>query len=346
MRFYLKTTEQNRIPFSAGIIWIIEVKWDMKLSIIVPCYNEESNVRPVFLEICSIQDKIPLDTELELIYIDDGSSDQTLEEVLALAEEHDFVKYISFSRNFGKESAMLAGLEAASGDYVAIIDADLQDPPSLIPEMLALIETGKYDRIATRRINRKGEPPIRSFFAKMFYKIINKISDVKIVDGARDFSLMTRRMVNSILSLKERSRFTKGIFEWAGYRTHWLEFSNQQRNKGSSKWSFFKLFRYSIEGIISFSNLPLIISSVIGVFLFLLSFFMIAVVIFKKLVFGDPVDGWSSLVCIILFVSGLQHMCIGVLGSYLSRIFTEAKQRPMYVIMASNISQEEKHGFD
>ncbi len=312
----------------------------MLLSVIVPCYNEEDNVIPFFQEMDRIKDQLSADTELELIYIDDGSSDRTFEQLLRLSAECAWVKYVRFSRNFGKEAAMLAGLEAALGDYVVIIDADLQDPPSLIPEMLTLIRSGEYDRIATRRIDRTGEPPIRSFFARMFYRIINRISDVRIVDGARDFSMMSRRMVNSILSLKERSRFTKGIFEWAGFRTHWITFNNHQRNDGKSKWSFFKLFRYSIEGIVSFSSLPLVISSIIGIVLFLFSFFMIMVVIIKKVFFGDPVDGWSSLVCIILFVSGLQQMCIGVLGTYLSRVFIETKQRPMYVVMDSNIHHQ------
>lgn len=318
----------------------------MKLSVVTPCYNEESNIIPFFNEICHVQESVSEDTELELIYVDDGSTDHTYQRIYELSAEHHWVKYIRFSRNFGKEAAMLAGLEAAVGDYVAVIDADLQDPPSLIPDMLNRIKTGEYDRIATKRIDRKGEPPIRSFFARLFYKLINKISDVKIVDGARDFSLMSRRMVNAVLSLKERSRFTKGIFEWAGFRTYWLSFNNNKRNKGTSKWSFFKLLRYSMEGIVSFSSMPLIVSSVIGVLLFVLSFIVIIAVVVKKVFFGDPVDGWSSLVCIILFVSGLQQMCIGVLGSYLSRVFIETKQRPMYVIMDSNIRQEEHYGSD
>ena len=314
----------------------------MKLSVIVPCYNEESNIIPFFKEIELVKGKLQNDADLELIFVNDGSSDNTYEKILDLAEKHKYVKYINFSRNFGKEAAMLAGLESSSSDYTVIIDADLQDPPSLIPEMFKLISTGKYDRIATKRIDRKGEPILRSIFARLFYKMINKISDVKIVEGARDFSIMTSRMVKSILSLNERSRFTKGIYEWAGYKTYWISFNNNERNEGTSKWSFFKLFRYSIEGIVSFSNLPLIISSVIGLLLCLFSFFMITVVIIKKVFFGDPVDGWSSLVCIILFVSGLQQLGIGVLGSYLSRVFIETKQRPMYVIMDTNINQDRR----
>lgn len=318
----------------------------MILSIVTPCYNEGTNIIPFFQEVKAACSSLPEDMNLEIVYVDDGSTDHTFQEICGLAQAESCVKYIRFSRNFGKEAAILAGLEAATGDYVVLIDADLQDPPSLIPEMYRLLETGLYDRIATKRTDRKGEPVIRSFFAKMFYKMINKVSDVKIVDGARDFSMMTRRMVNSVLLLKEQTRFSKGIFEWAGYRTYWLSFNNHERRDGSSKWSFMKLFRYSIEGIVAFSSVPLVISSIIGIALFLISFFFIVVVIVKKLVIGDPVDGWSSLVCIILFVSGLQHMCIGVLGSYLSRVFVETKNRPMYLIMETNVSREKKYGFD
>lgn len=314
----------------------------MLLSVIIPCYNEEDNINPFFDEMEKVRHRIQDDTDLELVFVDDGSSDRTFDLIYALSKVHPFVKYVRFSRNFGKEAAMLAGLENALGDYVVLIDADLQDPPSLIPEMLDLIRGGEYDRIATRRVDRTGEPPIRSFLAKMFYKIINKISNVRIMDGARDFSMMSRRMVNSILSLKERTRFTKGLFEWAGFRTHWISFNNHQRNDGKTKWSLFKLFRYSIEGIVSFSSLPLVISSVIGLMLFLLSIIMIIAIIVKKVFFGDPVEGWPSLACIILFVSGLQQMCIGVLGSYLSRVFIETKQRPIYVVMDSNTEEHKR----
>ena len=314
----------------------------MLLSVIIPCYNEEDNINPFFDEMEKVRQQIQNDTDLELVFVDDGSSDRTFDLLYDLSKTHSFVKYVRFSRNFGKEAAMLAGLENALGDYVVLIDADLQDPPSLIPEMLDLIRGGEYDRIATRRIDRTGEPPIRSFLAKMFYKIINKISNVRIMDGARDFSMMSRRMVNSILSLKERTRFTKGLFEWAGFQTHWISFNNHQRNDGKTKWSLFKLFRYSIEGIVSFSSLPLVISSVIGLMLFLLSIIMIIAIIVKKVFFGDPVEGWPSLACIILFVSGLQQMCIGVLGSYLSRVFIETKQRPIYVVMDSNTEEHKR----
>ena len=241
---------------------------------------------------------------------------------------------------------MLAGLEHSSGDYVVLIDADLQDPPSLIPKMYEMIRDGDYERIATRRVDRKGEPPVRSFFAKLFYKIINQISDVKITDGARDFSMMSRKMVNSVLALKEKSRFTKGLLEWAGYKTKWLEFHNHERKKGGSKWSFWKLFSYSIEGIVSFSNYPLMLSAVLGMILCLISVIVILVIIVRKLVFGDPVAGWASTICIILFVSGLQNLMLGIIGSYLARIFTEIKDRPPYVVLDTNIERNTQNGSD
>lgn len=312
----------------------------MKLSVIAPCYNEENNIHPFYDEMQKTVGQLPKSVEFEFIFVNDGSSDNTYQTVLGLSRIDSCVKYISFTRNFGKEAALLAGLEASTGDYVVVMDVDLQDPPSLIPEMYELMQTGEYDRIATKRINRDGEPVIRSFFARCFYKLINRISDVKIVDGARDFSMMSRRMVDSILSLKERSRFTKGLLEWPGYNTKWLSFGNIERNEGNTKWSFWKLFFYSIEGIVSFSSYPLIISSVVGVILCLISFLAIIAIVIRKLFFGDPVDGWPSLACIILFVSGLQHFCIGILGTYLSRLFTEAKNRPLYVILDSNIKKE------
>lgn len=309
----------------------------MKISVVVPCYNEESNIEPFYHEMKKLPEHLPLDTELEVIFVNDGSRDNTIDEVKKLAGIDPVIKYIDFSRNFGKEAAMLAGLEYAGGDYVVVIDADLQDPPSLIPKMYDIIRNGDYERVATRRVDRKGEPPIRSFFAKMFYKLINKISDVKIVDGARDFSMMSRKMVNSVLSLKEKNRFSKGLFEWAGYKTKWLEFKNHSRNAGSSKWSFWKLFSYSIEGIVSFSSYPLVLSAILGVFLCVISLFFIIVIIVRQLFFGDPVAGWASTVCVILFVSGLQHLMIGIIGSYLARIFIEIKDRPSYVVLETNM---------
>ena len=314
----------------------------MKISIIVPCYNEESNVRAFYNEILMLPEKLPEGTELELIFVNDGSRDKTMEIIKELARSDSMVKYIDFSRNFGKESAMLAGLEHAGGDYIVVIDADLQDPPSLIPEMYNIIRNGDYERVATRRVDRKGEPPIRSFFAGMFYKLINKISDVKIVDGARDFSMMSRKMVDSVLSLKEKNRFSKGLFEWAGYKTKWLEFKNHSRNAGSSKWSFWKLFSYSIEGIVSFSSYPLVLSAILGVILCFVSLFFVAVIVIRKIFFGDPVAGWASTISVILFVSGLQQLMIGIIGSYLARIFIEIKDRPSYVVLETNIGPETK----
>lgn len=318
----------------------------MMLSVVVPCYNEENNIPSFHGEIDKISSELADDVEWEFIFVNDGSKDKTLTVLKELSKTDNRVKYISFSRNFGKEAAMLAGLEASSGDYVVVIDADLQDPPSLIPEMYEIMRTGEYERVATRRINRNGEPPVRSFFARMFYKIINKISNVKIVDGARDFSMMSRRMVDSVLSLKEKTRFTKGIFEWPGYNTKWLSFNNQERNAGNSKWSFWKLVAYSIEGIVSFSSYPLVLSSVIGVLLCIFSMIMILFVIVRKFIFGDPVAGWPSLVCIILMVSGLQHLTTGILGSYLSRIFVEVKDRPLYVVLDTNIGDEKEKKSD
>ena len=316
----------------------------MTISIITPCYNEEANIPAFFDEIRKVRKQLPDDVLTELLFVDDGSSDNTYPLISGLAGSNAWVRYIRFTRNFGKEAAMLAGLEAAAGDYVAIMDADLQDPPSLIPEMYRRITAGDYDRIATRREDRKGEPVLRSFAARQFYRLINKVSDVKIVDGARDFSMMSRRMVNSVLELKERSRFTKGIFEWPGYKTDWISFPNRERSGGNTKWSFWKLFRYSIEGIVSFSSLPLTISSLIGIALCFLSLLLIVFVIVKKLVFGDPVAGWPSLVCIILLVSGLQHLCVGILGTYLARVFTEIKNRPMYVVLDSNVERKDTSG--
>lgn len=312
----------------------------MKISIIVPCYNEECNVRPFYNEIIKLAERLPEDTQLELIFVNDGSRDHTIDIVKDLAQSDSMVKYIDFSRNFGKEAAMLAGLEHAAGDYVVVIDADLQDPPSLIPEMYDIIRNGDCERVATRRVDRKGEPPVRSFFARMFYRLINKISDVKIVDGARDFSMMSRKMVNSVLSLKEKNRFSKGLFEWAGYKTKWLEFKNHNRNAGASKWSFWKLFSYSIEGIVSFSNYPLILSAFLGVILCIVSLFFVAVIVIRRIVFGDPVAGWASTISVILFVSGLQQLMIGIIGSYLARIFIEVKGRPSYVVLETNIDEK------
>ena len=302
------------------------------LSVIVPCYNEEENVRDFYDELfknTSFFEKKEI--EVELLYIDDGSKDKTAEEVRKLHGQDERVHLLSFSRNFGKEAAIYAGLQKSRGDLVVLMDADLQDPPSLLPEMYGYIEQG-YDSVATRRVTRKGEPPIRSFFARMFYRLMNKISKTEIVDGARDYRLMTRQVVDAILAMTEYNRFTKGIFGWVGYETKWLEYENVERRKGETKWSFWKLFLYSLEGIVAFSTVPLTIAAVMGALFCILAFVMIIVIIVKTLIFGDPTSGWPSLVCIILFVSGVQLFCLGIVGQYLSKTYMEVKNRPIYLV--------------
>lgn len=302
-----------------------------KISIIVPCYNEEESLPIFYEEIISIA-KSMKKVDFEFLFVDDGSRDKTLEVMRALSKKDKRVRYISFSRNFGKEAAMYAGLENAIGDYVAVMDADLQDPPTLLPVMYKDIKESDYDCVATRRVSRVGEPKIRSFFARQFYKIINKISKADIVDGARDFRLMTRKMVDSIVGMREYNRFSKGIFGWVGFKTKWLEYENIERVAGVTKWSFWKLFLYSIEGIIAFSTAPLVIASIIGMLFLLIAFILIIVIIVKTLAFGDPTAGWPSLVCIIFFVSGIQLFCIGIIGQYLSKTYLETKGRPIYIV--------------
>lgn len=308
-----------------------------KISIIVPCYNEEEAIPFFYDEITKISKK--MNNDFEYIFVNDGSKDKTIEIIKKYAKKDKRVKYIHFSRNFGKEAAMYAGLELSSGDYVAIMDADLQDPPSLLPEMLSIIEDKKsdYDCVGTRRVTRKGEPPIRSFFARRFYKIINKISKTEMIDGARDYRLMTRQMVNSILELKEYNRYSKGLFSFVGYNTKWLEYENIERVAGVTKWSFWKLFKYAIEGIVAFSTAPLAFASLMGIIFCFISFILIIVIIIKTLVYGDPTSGWPSLVCIIFFVSGIQLFCLGIIGQYLSKTYLETKKRPIYFIKDTNI---------
>lgn len=302
-----------------------------KISIIVPCYNEEEAM-PIFYEEIVKVAKEMKKVDFEFIFVNDGSKDRTLEVARSLHEKDDRVRYVSFSRNFGKEAGMLAGLEASRGDYVAIMDVDLQDPPYLLKEMYEILKNDNYDCVATRRVSRKGEPPIRSFFARCYYKLINKISKTEIVDGARDFRLMTRQMVNSVLELKEYNRFSKGIFSWVGYKTKWLEYKNVERVAGTTKWSFWKLFLYSLESIVAFSTVPLSIAAVMGILFCLIAFIMIIVIIIKTLTVGDPVAGWPSLVCIIFFVSGVQLFCLGVIGQYLAKTYLEVKNRPIYIV--------------
>ena len=302
------------------------------LSVIVPCYNEEENVKYFYEELMKNQpffEEKKLD--VEIIYVDDGSKDRTVEEVKKLREKAENVHLISFSRNFGKEAGIYAGFQKAKGDYVVMMDADLQDPPSLLPEMFSYIEQG-YDSVATRRVSRKGEPPIPSFFARMFYKIMNKISQADIVDGARDYRLMTRQVVDAILSMCEYNRFSKGIFGWVGYKTKWLEYENVERVHGETKWNFWKLFLYSIEGITAFSTAPLAIASLIGVLFCVIAFIAIIFIIVRTMIWGDPVGGWPSLVCIICLVSGVQLLCLGIVGQYLSKTYMEVKKRPIYLV--------------
>lgn len=309
-----------------------------KISIVVPMYNEQEALDILYRELKRVTETIP-DHEFEYLFVNDGSKDATLDEIRKLAKQDARVRYVSFSRNFGKEAAMYAGLKSASGDYVALMDADMQDPPTLLPQMIQMIESGECDNVATRRVNRKGEPPIRSFFAKCFYKVMRKLTHIEIADGARDYRLMSRAMVNSILSVCEYNRFSKGIFAWVGYETRWLEFENVERAAGETKWSFWKLVRYSFDGIVNFSDTPLRISSYLGLLLTGLSFVAIIIEVIRALVFGDPVAGWPSLVCIITFIGGIQLFCMGIMGQYIAKTYMEVKRRPHYIVKESNIEE-------
>ena len=311
------------------------------ISVIVPCYNEQESL-PYFYEEIDKVSKEMKEVSFEFIFVNDGSKDETLSILKEYASKDERVKYISFSRNFGKEAAIYAGFEACKGDYATLMDADLQDPPSLLPEMYQAIKEEGYDSVATRRATRKGEPPVRSFFAKMFYKIINHISDADIVDGARDYRLMSRTMVDTILSMGEYNRFSKGIFGWIGFDTKWIEYENVERVAGETKWSFWKLFKYSIEGITAFSIEPLQIASIFGVLFSIIALIMIIVIIIRTLVFGDPTSGWPSLVCIIMLIGGIQLLCIGILGQYLSKTYLESKHRPIYITKETNIPKKSK----
>ena len=301
------------------------------ITIVVPCYNEEQALPLFYQEITRVaQEMAPVD--FEFLFVDDGSKDNTLPVLRSLAEADKRVRFLSFSRNFGKEAGMLAGLQHAKGDFVALMDADLQDPPSLLPELYHAVTQEGYDCAATRRTNRQGEPPIRSFFARQFYRLINRISDADIVDGARDYRLMRRSVVNAILSLGEYNRFSKGIFGWVGFKTKWVPYENVERVAGETKWSFWKLFRYSLEGIVGFSTVPLAMASVLGVVLCLAAAVAILVIVVKTLLFGDPVGGWPSMMCAILFLGGVQLLSIGILGQYLAKTYLETKKRPVYLV--------------
>ena len=316
----------------------------MMVSIIVPCYNEEAAL-PYFLEAIrktEAEMTAAWGCTFEVVFVDDGSRDGTLEALRAAAREDPGIRYLSFSRNFGKEAAMYAGLQHARGEYVAIMDADLQHPPEMLKAMYQGLESGAYDCVAARRESRKGEPRVRSFFARCFYKLINRISDTEIVDGACDFRMMRRRMVDAILSLGEYNRFSKGIFGWVGFRTQWLPYENVERVAGETKWSFWKLLLYSLQGIVGFSTVPLALASVLGVVLCIFSGIMVAYIIIKTLLFGDPVSGWPSLACMVMFMGGIQLFCIGILGQYLAKTYLETKRRPIYILAETDEEREHK----
>lgn len=309
-------------------------KSSQKLSIVIPCFNE-AQALPVFYQE-TIKALTAMECEYELLFVDDGSSDGTLRAMVGLAEKNDRVYYLSFSRNFGKEAAIYAGLCNVSGDYVAVMDADMQDPPALLPKMLKILKEGEYDSVATRRMDRTGEPFIRSWFARRFYQFINQVSDADIVDGARDFRMMKRELADAIVSMGEYNRFSKGIFGWIGFRTYWLPYENVERVAGETKWNFWKLFRYGIDGIINFSEVPLNIASWFGVIMTFVSFVFLLFIIVRRVCFGDPVAGWASLICVIIFIGGIQLFCMGIMGQYIAKIYTESKHRPHYIVSKSN----------
>ena len=302
-----------------------------KISLIIPCFNEEAALVPFMEEIDKVTSSMLPDT-VELIFVDDGSRDSTLGLLRKLSKENSNIHYLSFSRNFGKEAAMLAGLGAATGDYAAVMDVDLQDPPALLPEMLHAVRHEGYDCAGTRRVSRRGEPPIRSFFARMFYKLINYVSDTKLVDGARDYKLMSRPVLDALVAMPEYHRFSKGLYEWVGFKTKWLEFENVERVAGETKWSFWKLFKYSIEGLVAFTTMPLSIASLLGIFFMLFSFILILLLCIRQLVWHQSVYGWTSMVCIIIFFSGIQLFSLGIIGQYLAKTYMEVKRRPHFII--------------
>ena len=306
----------------------------MKIALIVPCYNEQEALPIFYEEVMKVV--TTMDCQYELIFVNDGSKDNTLSILKDFSAKNENVTYISFSRNFGKEAAMYAGFSNADADYVAVMDADMQDPPALLPQMVKILETEEYDSVATRRVSRDGEPPIRSWFARKFYQIINKISDADIVDGARDFRLMKREMVDAIIAIGEYNRFSKGIFGWIGFKTYWLPFKNVERVAGETKWNFWKLFKYAIDGIINFSEAPLSIASWAGIGMTFIAFIMMVIVIVRRLCFGDPVAGWASTMCVIIFIGAIQLFSMGIMGQYIAKTYNEVKQRPHYIVAESN----------
>lgn len=307
-----------------------------ELSLIIPCFEEEAAIPIFYQETTSVLKT--MDCSYEILFVDDGSRDNTLQTIEELASQDEHIRYISFSRNFGKEAAMYAGFSNTRGKYVAVMDVDLQDPPSLLPEMLRMIREGDCDSVATRRITRQGEPKIKSFFARTFYRIINKISDADIADGARDFRLMKRQMADVIVEMHEYNRFSKGIFGWIGFRTEWLPYENHERVVGESKWSLWKLTKYALDGIINFSQVPLSIASWFGILMTIIAFLFIIFIIVRKLLFGDPVSGWPSLVCIITLIGGIQLFCMGIMGQYIAKTYMEVKKRPHYIVRKSNVN--------
>ena len=315
-----------------------------KVSIVVPCYNEEESLPYFYDATTKVLEALP--NPYEIVFVNDGSKDRTLEVLRGLAEKDEHVIFLSLSRNFGKEAAMYAGLRNASGEYVAFMDADLQDPPSLLPEMIDILDNGRdgkrYDSVATRRITRKGEPPIRSWFAHRFYALMNRLSESKMMDGARDFRMMRRNMVDVIVAMGEHNRFSKGIFGWVGFETFWLSYENTERVAGETKWSFLKLFKYAFDGIVSFSQTPIDVSSWLGLVMMLVSFVYALVIVVRTLFFGNPVDGWASMVSIILFVAGVQFLSIGMIGQYIAKIYIETKDRPIYVVAETNKDDADK----
>lgn len=310
-----------------------------KISLVVPCYNEEEVLPYFYEEFCKAAEQLAEYT-VEVIFINDGSRDRTLAVLREFAQIDSRVKYISLSRNFGKESAIYAGFDHADGDYVVMMDADLQDPPSLLPEMMRAIKEEGYDSAATRRVTRKGEPAVRSFFARRFYHLMRKISSAEIMDGARDYRLMTRQFKNAVMQMSEYNRFSKGIFGWVGFRTKWIEFDNIERKAGETKWSFWKLFKYSIEGIMAFSTVPLAIASVFGIVSCVAAFVLLIAIMARTIMLGDPVAGWPSLMCIVLLLGGIQLLGIGILGMYLSKTYLETKKRPIYICGETNLDEE------
>lgn len=303
-----------------------------KISIVVPCFNEEETIPIFYEEVNKIGEKLKEKADLEFVFVNDGSKDKTLLKLRKLAKQDKRVRYISFSRNFGKEAAMIAGLEYTTGDYVTTMDVDLQDPPALLIEMFETLEKGEYDCVATKSTNRKGYSFIRKTFTKWFYSIISKISSIEMVPGARDFRLMTRQMVDAVISMKEYNRYSKGLFSFVGFETKWIEFEIEDRVAGTTKWNFWKLFSYALEGIVAFSTTPLVFAALVGIIFCLIAFILIIVIVVKTLVWGDPVGGWPSMVCIMFLIGGLQLFCTGIIGEYLSKTYLETKKRPIYII--------------